>query len=265
MADYGKYAIYADYDFTLTDMKDELHPGNVSAVEEFIANGGHFALASGRGRLEIASISIQTNAPLILDNGATITFLKQKALFSSTVDQQQIRQACVKLYHTFSTLGITVFADHIYQPRAMDFKTRQITGDIGIDAVFGKIDQEHEIIKRLAIDGNTVITDQAAAVVNHSFTDLNAAYSAPGRIDVLKKGITKGSAVKWLKENYFKSNIKILCIGDNVNDIEMIQAADVSFAVGNAVETLKETADIVLPDCDTPCMKEIMKWIDNES
>lgn len=262
MKDYSSYVIYADYDFTLTNMRDELHPENVSAVQKFIGQGGHFGLASGRGREETAEIQIRTNVPLILDNGGTITFPDEEPLFTSSVDQAEIRQACIEVYKNYPTLGITVFADEIYQPRAMDFITRQLTGDIGVSSVFEQIDRNHEVIKRLAIDGDLSVTDQAVQMVRENFPDLAASYSAPGRIDVLKKGITKGSAVKWLKDHYFKNDIYILCAGDNVNDLDMIREADISFAVGNAVGDLKKEADVILPSCDTPCILEMMRWID---
>ncbi len=41
---------------------------------------------------------------------------------------------------------------------------------------------------------------------------------------------------------------KLVCFGDNLNDISMIKAADTGAAVGNACDELKNAADIVIDD-----------------
>lgn len=55
--------------------------------------------------------------------------------------------------------------------------------------------------------------------------------------------------------------LEILAVGDNENDIEMMGIADVGFAMGNGAEVLKHSADVVLPDRQYPCVREMMDWI----
>lgn len=55
---------------------------------------------------------------------------------------------------------------------------------------------------------------------------------------------------------------RLVCFGDNSNDISMITAADVGVAVGNSCEELKKAADIVIGSNDEDA---VARYIANES
>ena len=54
---------------------------------------------------------------------------------------------------------------------------------------------------------------------------------------------TKGSALKIFKEMYLNESDKLYVFGDNNNDLGMFKVADVSIAVANGVDLLKELAN----------------------
>jgi len=54
---------------------------------------------------------------------------------------------------------------------------------------------------------------------------------------------TKGSALKIFKEMYLNESDVLYVFGDNNNDLGMFKVADVSIAVANGVELLKELAN----------------------
>lgn len=258
---YDSYVIYADYDFTLTDMQDHMHKGNVKCVEEFIENSGHFAIATGRGEEEMHSIHIRQNAPEILHNGAYIGYPSEEPLFHILPDQKEIQALSMDLYQRYKNLGIFVFADQIYKVRETDIHTKEIISEMDMDTVLKEINAKNVKIQRVSLDAHSEVIDQAKQYIDENYPMFQAMYSAPGHSDVMIHGINKGYAIKWLKEHYYNHGEKILCAGDNVNDIEMLKEADVSFVPGNGVEEAKKYADVILPDCDTPVIGEIMKWI----
>ncbi|MGG7144815.1 Cof-type HAD-IIB family hydrolase [Clostridium nigeriense] len=64
-------------------------------------------------------------------------------------------------------------------------------------------------------------------------------------VEINNKGVSKGKAVKALADYYgFKRN-EIVCIGDNENDISMIEYAGLGVAMGNAIEPVKKLADYI--------------------
>ena len=56
---------------------------------------------------------------------------------------------------------------------------------------------------------------------------------------------TKGEALKYIASYYGIPLSSTVAIGDNLNDLSMIQTADIGVAVGNAVQGLKDAADVV--------------------
>ncbi|MDL2224860.1 Cof-type HAD-IIB family hydrolase [Eubacteriales bacterium OttesenSCG-928-M02] len=69
-------------------------------------------------------------------------------------------------------------------------------------------------------------------------------------LHVMVAGATKGAGVRFLMEYYGLKQEEILAIGDNENDISMMEAAGRKIAVGNATKDLKSVVDVVVAPCD---------------
>jgi len=74
---------------------------------------------------------------------------------------------------------------------------------------------------------------------------LNVCQSMPMLCDVMKAGITKAYALQKLSESLGIKRKEIVAIGDQFNDIDLIEYAGLGIAVANAEDALKEKADIV--------------------
>lgn len=59
-------------------------------------------------------------------------------------------------------------------------------------------------------------------------------------LDILNRGCTKGAALQRLAADRGISPQEVMAIGDNYNDIEMLEFAGYSFIMGNASEELRE-------------------------
>ena len=65
-----------------------------------------------------------------------------------------------------------------------------------------------------------------------------------GIIEILGRDVSKASAVTHLKELTGATHLTVF--GDNLNDLPMMAVADVAVATANAVDKVKEAADIVI-------------------
>lgn len=65
-----------------------------------------------------------------------------------------------------------------------------------------------------------------------------------GILEVFAPNVSKAAAVKALADEYRAD--RIVVFGDNLNDIPMMQVADVAIAVGNALPEVKAIADLVI-------------------
>ena len=64
-------------------------------------------------------------------------------------------------------------------------------------------------------------------------------------IEINAKDISKGNAVKFLAKHYGIKREEVICIGDNENDISMIEYAGLGVAMGNACDKIKEISNFI--------------------
>ncbi len=80
-----------------------------------------------------------------------------------------------------------------------------------------------------------------------------------GIIDIYQEGTTKASAIKRLAQEIGAE--RIVCFGDNLNDIAMMEEADWSVAVENAFEEVKVHADEVIGSNEE---NAVVNWIEKD-
>ena len=66
-------------------------------------------------------------------------------------------------------------------------------------------------------------------------------------MEIFHASASKGSGLGALVSHLGLEQEEVACIGDGENDHPMFQAAGLRFAMGNAVDSLKAAADVVLP------------------
>lgn len=69
--------------------------------------------------------------------------------------------------------------------------------------------------------------------------------SATVLVEVAPIGDNKGEALKFLAEHYKIPMNKTVAVGDNLNDLSMVEVAGIGCAVGNAAQPLKDAADFI--------------------
>ena len=77
------------------------------------------------------------------------------------------------------------------------------------------------------------------------YSDLNIVKSTPYYCEICHKQATKAHAVNFLRAYLGLKKEEILAIGDQNNDIDLLSAAGIKVAMGNATEELKAIADYV--------------------
>jgi hydroxymethylpyrimidine pyrophosphatase-like HAD family hydrolase len=75
--------------------------------------------------------------------------------------------------------------------------------------------------------------------------DYDVVFSNPKLLEILPKGINKGSAYETLCERFAINPKHTMAIGDEDNDVPMLQKSHFSVAMGNATELLKQHAQYI--------------------
>ena len=92
--------------------------------------------------------------------------------------------------------------------------------------------------------------DRAAALAKMSRLPLSLASSLAGNLEINDRKANKGEGLRILCGHLGIPMEQVIAVGDNSNDIGLLQAAGLPVAVGNAIPGIRALARIVAADCD---------------
>lgn len=93
------------------------------------------------------------------------------------------------------------------------------------------------------------LTDEAERALSGTLSGVTFVRSETTYLEVLPEGASKGAALRELAAARGVPLGRIAAIGDNPNDLDMIRAAGLGAAVGDAAESVRAAADVVVGTC----------------
>lgn len=268
MGKFDGFLICSDIDGTLIDNNFKIPKNNLDAIRYFQEEGGLFTLATGRtpqgAKLYIDAV--KPNAPLVCQNGAGIyDFSVLKYLWTSPLGNAS--DIIEDVVEKFPGCGVEVLTERgVYYTKENDFTTKHM-----IDEKFDVIKKEHmEIaepwLKVLFAEEKEGADEIQKYLQDSPFAEkykLVRSYST--YYEVLEKNTNKGNAVKRLGELFNIGKDKMITIGDNDNDAEMLLAVENSYAVKNASSYAKECAGFILEaDNNDGAIASLVEIIENQ-
>jgi Cof subfamily protein (haloacid dehalogenase superfamily) len=79
--------------------------------------------------------------------------------------------------------------------------------------------------------------------------------------EIAPAGVSKWSGILQLAREWGITANEICAVGDDVNDIPMIQAAGLGIAMGNALDEVKAAADRIAPTHDEDGLVQVVQWL----
>ena len=245
-----------DIDGTLLDSRGELPDENVKAIQEVLQQGVRIILVTGRrmGTAKRISVSLGLDFPLIVHNGALI-----KAPHNSHRIRAQFIHPEIALkilteterYLEYVVLHCdkNVDGQQIVHPSCRNNALMQRylghfpDGVIESCTLTNALDTD---LIQLMFGGYLPIVQEIERFLVHSGLASHAKMTKTyylerelGIIDLLDAGCSKGTALKYLANQYGLLPEEILAIGDNYNDVEMLEFAGTGVVMENCVEDLK--------------------------
>ena len=108
-----------------------------------------------------------------------------------------------------------------------------------------EMDQNLMISKMMMIDEPSILEKGIELLPNWFFEKYTILRSEPFFLEILNKEASKGQALKHLTNLLGLSAAEVMAIGDNENDIDMIEYAGIGVAMGNAVPKVKAVANVI--------------------
>lgn len=259
-----KLMIISDLDGTLLNSSHQISPINKRAVKEFMAKGGLFTLATGR--IEEAALpfaaELGIKVPLILYNGGKIYCPVKK----SVLYEKKLRVTTGFLQNLFSLhteeLAVLFYkGGRVYTPSKniliteYEKKEKLVCGLAVLEELQG------EVNKILMIGAEETYVKAAEKIILQKDIECERVYSEGNYIELLPPRVSKGAALLELKNLLPMEEYQIIAIGDQLNDLSLIQEADLGAAVENAHEKLKKKADLVTAHHEEDAVAQLIKTI----
>lgn len=264
MSKFSGYLLVSDMDATLLADDHTISDANRQAIDYFIKNGGRVTVATGRmvDAVKAYIPPLNINTPAILHNGAKLyDFTNGKPLFEKFIEEER-KEAIRRVREDFPDVGIEVYSDEtVYVYRKCEETKRFLTRSY--EVVYELPDEvwERPWIKVLLI-GKKELLDKYEPIYRAEYDSGCAVRSGSRFLDVVANGVSKGEGVKQLAGSLGIDGGKVIAVGDNMNDISMLCAAGVSYAVANGETAAKEAADFIAPSNNDSALAYIIEQIE---
>ncbi|GGA92095.1 sugar-phosphatase [Ornithinibacillus halotolerans] len=106
-----------------------------------------------------------------------------------------------------------------------------------------EVDATTSFPKVMYIDHPEQLTKTIQSLPKELYDQYTIVQSSPYFLEFVHPQANKGNAVKQLAETLGIKQEEVMCIGDNGNDLPMIQYAGCGVAMGNAIPKVKDIAD----------------------
>ena len=247
--------IVSDFDGTLVKKDGTIAREVKNAIFAYQEKGGKFALSTGRLPMGILphARSLGLTGVACCCNGAVIVDIPSgEVLFEGKIPYKTAVSVCKKLeklgahIHVYDVWEYYCNRDdealRLYE-NATGTKAKLVTGEpLSVFLEREKLD----VCKILVMTEPENADALMAELERERFAGCHVTKSAAFLVEVLNEKYSKGTAIDFLSKYYGVLSENTIGVGDQRNDIPMIERAGLGVAVQNADENAKAVADVVL-------------------
>lgn len=99
--------------------------------------------------------------------------------------------------------------------------------------------------KVMMVDSPEILDRAILLIPPEAFHKYTIVKSAPFYLEILNKSANKGAGLKILADRLGLSREEVMAIGDQQNDVEMLEFAGIGVAMGNAIDKVKAVSQFV--------------------
>lgn len=257
--------LVSDIDGTLVAADQRIPQANCDAVAQYCAQGGRFALASGRTHSTAGRITRQLmpNAPCIFINGAEIYDLQSERTLYQRFLAPELDDVLRAYGARFPEAGVLVFTtdrQYVIQGNRWTDEHDVLTGVPSVPITWDELPlQKYKLVFMAPAD-----TVQRMMRYCAEQKDPRVEYnrSWPEYFELMPRGGNKGEALIQLCAQLGIPRERCFAIGDYDNDAEMLRAAGISAAPQNASAAARAAAGMTVCDCESGAVADFLRRIE---
>ena len=267
MGKFDGVLLISDYDDTLYGTDLHVSEENRAAIRSFMAQGGLFTVATGRARKtfspQVEKEDIPMNAPAILSNGATVFDYQIGELVRRTYLPDRVVEDMLALCRKFPELGFEAYYQneiYVHNPNTV---TKLHMEKVGMEYTVLPIEEMPLPITKIILEQDTPLLKEVQAwMLEQVGESYEVIFSNRYLLELTAKGSHKGGAVLWLADHLGISREHLYCVGDNQNDIPMLEVAKIGFAPQGCNHLVVEWGPRMVNSCDDGCVASVIEILD---
>ncbi len=243
--------IVSDFDGTLVQADGIVSEENKRAISRYVQDGGKFAISTGRLHYGILNKARELGLTGLVSccQGAIIMDIQSgKTITDNRLSHETTLVVCQKLeqlnlhYHVYDFENYYCNKDDealVWYESAVGKRALRITDKPLSVFVQEKRLQAYKILVMVKPEDNA---KTLVALQKENFEGCLLTKSADVLVEIVNAGYSKGTAVEFLANYYGVPLEETIGVGDQWNDLPMIEKAGLGIAVQNADEKLKAKA-----------------------
>ncbi|HXX37552.1 MAG TPA: HAD family hydrolase [bacterium] len=248
-----RYALLvADIDGTLVGEDKAVPRGVAAAVRAAQHRGARVCLATGRmwDAARRYADAIRADSPVILYNGGLVfDFVTGRTLWAHRIAQDTARRLLPVLRRFPEVSPLLFVRGKVYAERHTPFVDLYARRDhliVGITPSFDRVLDE-DPAKLMAVGRPEDLPPVRRAVAAAGGGEIAQVFSQADYLEILPAGVSKGTALPRLAQAVGVPVERTIAVGDNLNDLTMLQAAGLGIAVEGAPPEVLAAAAATCP------------------
>ena len=269
----------SDFDNTLIYTEDALVKGvpipplperNRQALTYFMAEGGRFAVSTGRALAAFVKYAplVPMNAPAVVCNGAAIyDFEKGEYLVTALLDERarergqavldRFPEAAVEAYHIDNVI-------HAVHPNEITRHHEHLT-KVGVTEAPSLLDVPLPLGKLLFEADHETLLEIRDFLADRGWSgDYELIFSGRSLLEMTAKGANKGGMVRCLAELLDIPRERVYCVGDEANDLPMLQWAAEGFAPANCIPAVRDSGATLVSHALDGALADVVELLERK-
>ena len=279
MGKFDGVLLASDFDNTLLYTEDALRTGapvpplperNREALEYFMAQGGRFAVATGRALPAFLRHAgdVPMNAPGVVCNGAAIYDFEAGEYLDTAMLDESARQRGQAVLDRFPSVAVEAYhidnVIHVVRPNAISRQHEHMT-HVSLTEAPSLPEVPLPLGKLLFEADHGVLEEVLAFLTAEGWAeDYELIFSVSHLLEMTTRGASKGGMIRRLAKRLGISMDHVYCAGDEANDLSMLRVAAEGFAPANASPAVRASGVTVVRDVREGAIAEVIEILDRK-
>ena len=265
MGKFDGVLLASDFDDTLYGLDLRIPERNLEAIRYFNREGGRFVMATGRAHRTFAPYAplIPMNAPAVLSNGAAIYDFQADRMLEQTLLPDSAPRDLARLMEEYPSVSLEVYHGEDIYVCHPNYITLAHLKKVGCGYTECPVEEmPTPWVKALFHQEREVLLPVQARLLAEHGEQYEAIFSNPRYLELTRKGSNKGGGVARVARMLGVAPERIYCVGDNQNDIPMLELSAIPFAPANCAREVRDWGARILCHCNDGVIGDIVDILD---